>query len=33
MARLALIPPPLMHLTCYHGVFAAHILLRTGGAC
>jgi hypothetical protein len=31
MARLAaLIPPPRMHPTCYHGVFAAHILLRAG---
>jgi len=30
MARLAaLVPPPLMHLTRYHGVFAPHGRLRT----
>lgn len=29
MARLAaLVPPPRMHLTCFHGVFAAHSKLR-----
>jgi len=32
MARLAaLLPPPRMHLTRYHGVFASHNRLRAAG--